>query len=173
VDYSEEAVISAQKGWERLMGAVSLTRHQLRSAPENGLDTDFQAALDEARTRFLEAMDDDFNSPKALGLLQNLTRDVNALLNGDKPVARATLKAIDKLYSDLGGEVLGLVPDETSSEGQASAERQDELIHLLIDLRAAARQNKDFATSDRIRDELADIGVMLEDRPDGTSYKIQ
>jgi len=173
VDYSEEAVISAQKGLDRLMGAVRLTRHQLQSAPDNGAGEDFQAALDEARKQFLEAMDDDFNTPKAMGFLQNITRDVNTLLNGEEPVARASLEAIDTLYSDLGGEILGIVPDEVKSEGQASAKRQDELIQLLIDLRAAARQNKDFATSDRIRDELAAIGVALEDRPDGTFYKIQ
>ena len=173
VDYSEEAVVSAQKGWERLMGAVQLTRHQLRSAPKNGAGEGFQRVLDETRAQFLEAMDDDFNSPKALGSLQNLTREANALLNNDEPVARATLEAIDSQYRELGGEVLGIVPDETGGGAQANAERQDELIRLLINLRAAARQNKDFATSDRIRDELSEIGVMLEDRPDGTVYKIQ
>ena len=155
------------------MGAVQLTRHQLRSAPENGAGEGFQRVLDETRAQFLEAMDDDFNSPKALGSLQNLTREANALLNNDEPVARATLEAIDSQYRELGGEVLGIVPDETGGGAQANAERQDELIRLLINLRAAARQNKDFATSDRIRDELSEIGVMLEDRPDGTVYKIQ
>ena len=173
IDYSEEAMLSAQRGWERLMGAVQLVRHQLKNAPEDDAGVDLQAMLDETRAQFLEAMDEDFNTPKALGHLQTLTREVNTLLNSDEPVARQTLEAIDALYRELGGEVLGIIPETVSGEGGASAERQNELIELLIDLRAAARQNKDFATSDRIRDELAEIGVMLEDRPDGTVYKIQ
>jgi len=67
--------------------------------------------------------------------------------------------------------VLGLIPDEIA--GGADAERQDQLINLLIELRAEARANREWARADQIRDRLAAIGVILEDRPDGTVYKIQ
>jgi cysteinyl-tRNA synthetase len=70
-------------------------------------------------------MDDDFNAPAALALLQELTRQVNILLNEKGPHSKGTLAAIDSLYRELGGGVLGIVPDQ--AETSASAEREDGL----------------------------------------------
>jgi cysteinyl-tRNA synthetase len=172
VDFSEAALDSAQKGWERLMGAVRLTRYALRDAPEGDAGSGFQVAIDEHRQQFIEAMDDDFNAPQALGVLQNFTREVNTLLNSGEAVGRETLEAINAVYRELGGDVLGIVPDEVAESG-VDAARQDGLIQLLIEMRAQARSEKNFALSDKIRDRLADLGVILEDRPDGTVYKLQ
>ena len=68
--------------------------------------------------------------------------------------------------------MLGIIPDDISGQGGGSAGLEEDLIRMLIDLRAAARKNKDYATSDAIRDQLSDIGVTLEDRPDGTVWKL-
>ncbi len=172
VDYSEAALEAAQKGWERLMGAVQLVRLALRDAPESDAASGFLTVLDEHREQFIEAMDDDFNAPAAIGMLQNLTREVNTLLNSGEEIGRATLQAIDDLYRNLGGDVLGLVPDDAAGVG-VDAGRQDGVIELLIELRAEARDSKEWARADRIRDRLAELGVILEDRPDGTIYKIE
>ena len=172
VDYSDAALEAAQKGWERLMGAVQLTRQQLGAAPEGRAPEGFHDIIAEHRQRFVEAMDDDFNAPAAIGVLQDFTREVNALLNSGDEVGRETLEAIDAAYRELGGDVLGIVPDEVAGAG-ADAGRQDQLIKLLIEMRAEARANKEWARADQIRDRLAEIGVLLEDRPDGTVYKIQ
>lgn len=172
IDYSQEAMDAAQKGWERLMGAVRLVRHALRSAEQGEAGTGFLSVLDEYRQRFIAAMDDDFNAPVALGVLQELTREVNTLINSGEPLGRPVLEAIDNLYRELGGQVLGLVPEDLGAGG-VDAERQEGLIQLLIELRAEARQNRNYALADRIRERLAALGVILEDRPDGTIYKIQ
>ncbi len=172
IDYSDDALQGAQKGWERLMSAVRLTRDKLRSAPEGDAGKAFQSVLDEHRQKFIDAMDDDFNAPIALAALQTLTGEVNKLLNSGEPVGKATLQAIDKLYNELGGQVLGIVPAAeaaVSSDGQ----REDGLIKLLITLRQQARAQKQYAVSDQIRDQLKALGVTLEDRPDGTSYRIE
>ncbi len=171
VDYSQAALDSAQKGWERLVSAVQLVRHRLKSAPEGGAPEGFQKVIADHRSRFIEAMDDDFNAPVAIGVLQEFTREVNTLLNSGEDVGRDMLEAIDAVYRELGGTVLGLIPDEIA--GGADAERQDQLINLLIELRAEARANREWARADQIRDRLAEIGIILEDRPDGTVYKIQ
>jgi cysteinyl-tRNA synthetase len=115
-------------------------------------------------------MDDDFNAPLAIAVLQDLTRDVNTLLNGDVKVGLATLSAIDELYNELGGTVLGIIPqtDVAASNGQ----REAGLIEMLIDMRARARKDKNYAESDRIRDELLRLGVALEDRADGTVWRV-
>jgi len=171
IDYSDDALQGAQKGWERLMSAVRLTRDKLRNAPDGDAGQAFQSVLDEHRQKFIDAMDDDFNAPIALATLQTLTGEVNKLLNSGESVGKTTLQAIDKLYNDLGGQVLGIVPAveaTASSDGQ----REDGLIKLLITLRQQARAQKQYAVSDQIRDQLKALGVTLEDRPDGTSYRI-
>ncbi|SRR5581483_7790604 len=170
IDYSDEALSGAEKGWERLMTAVRLTREKLRNAPDDGAGSSFQAVLDEARQKFTEAMDDDFNAPVALATLQSLTGEVNKLLNGAEPVGKATLEAIEKTYTDLGGQVLGIIP--AAEVSSANAQREDGLIRLLIELRNQARAEKQYARSDQIRNQLKALGITLEDRPDGTFYRI-
>lgn len=172
IDYSVAALDSAQKGWERIYGAVRLVRHALRSAPESDASAGFVNVLDEYKRRFTEAMDDDFNAPVALGVLHDLTREINTLLNSGEELGKSTLEAIDSVYRELGGDVLGIIPEAEAGVG-IDAERQDGLIRLLIDLRAEARAAKDYETSDRIRYQLSELGIILEDRPDGTVYKIQ
>jgi cysteinyl-tRNA synthetase len=169
VDYTEDALRAAQGGWERLYGAARLTRQMLPNAPQNDAGSGFLARLETAKTDFKAVMDDDFNMPKAVAVLQELTRDVNALLNDDTKVGRPVLEAIDATYRTLGGDVLGIIPAEDSAGG--NGQREGALIELLIQLRADARKNKNFAESDRIRNELARLGVTLEDRADGTIWK--
>ncbi|HSM55156.1 MAG TPA: cysteine--tRNA ligase [Candidatus Sulfomarinibacteraceae bacterium] len=170
IDFSGEALNAADKGWQRLWSAVQLTRSHLSTAPEGVADDDVEAILDDVQQRFEAKMNDDFNAPAALGVLQELTREVNTLLNEGEPQTRQTLQAIDDLYRRLGGDVLGIIPDEEARG--ASAEREEGLIRLLVELRARARENRDWEAADRIRDELTGLGVTLEDRPDGTIWKV-
>ena len=171
--FSEDALESARKGWERIYGAVRLVREKLRDAPATDDGNAFLDTLATARQAFITAMDDDFNAPGALAALHDLTREVNTLLNSGGSVGRPVLEAIDTLYRELGGDVLGIIPAGEAGDGTASAEREAGLIRLLIELRAQARQARDFATSDRIRDQLSALGVVLEDRPDGTVWRIE
>jgi cysteinyl-tRNA synthetase len=171
IDFSDEAIEAAFKGWQRIWGAVTLVRDQLRRADSGTADADVTAMLGKAKTAFIDRMNDDFNMPAALASLQDLTRQVNTLLNEGGPHSRETLTAIDQLYRELGGDVLGIVPDQ--AESGANAEREEGLIRLLIALRAAARANKDWATSDQIRNQLRELRVVLEDRADGTIWKLE
>ncbi len=171
IDFSETAVDAAFKGWQRIWGAVSLVREQLRSADEGEVETAVADLLANAKTQFIAKMDDDFNAPAALAVLQDLTRQVNTLLNSDTKLTKGSLEAIDTLYRELGGDVLGIIPDE--AERSSDAEREDGLIRMLVDMRAQARADRDWAASDRIRDQLKDLGVVLEDRADGTIWKFE
>ena len=170
-DFTEAALEAAGRGYERLIGAVRLTRQKLAdSDPHQPPDEEFAKVIQEHKARFLAAMDDDFNTPQALAVLFDFNREVNALLNSGQPVSGGTLKAIDTLYRELGGKVLGIIPDELEAATKAGIEA--DLIQLLIDLRAEARARKDWATADSIRDRLAKIGVVLEDRPEGTTWRL-
>ncbi|MCY3977802.1 MAG: cysteine--tRNA ligase [Chloroflexi bacterium] len=171
VVFSDEALASAKSGWERLMNAVRLVRQQMSSAPESEAGNGFLARLDTAKGEFASVMDDDFNSPRGIAVLQDLTRDVNTLLNSDAEVGAATLKAIDDTYTALGGDVLGLVPAVETRQG-GDGQREAALIDLLIEMRAQARADRDYARSDQIRHHLAALGIVLEDRVDGTIWKL-
>ncbi len=171
IDFSDEAVEAARKGWQRIWSAVVLVREQLRRAPEGEISDEVDVLVDATKAAFTEKMNDDFNAPAALAVLQDFTRQVNTLLNEQGPQTSGSLAAIDQLYRELGGDVLGIIPDE--AEMGADAEREEGLIRLLIELRAQARAQKDWATSDRIRDQLRELGVVLEDRPDGTIWKFE
>jgi cysteinyl-tRNA synthetase len=169
VDYSDGALDGAQAGWERLYGAVRLTRQMLASAPASDEGNSFTERLDKAKADFKMVMDDDFNAPKAIAILQDLTRDVNTLLNSGTAIGQPVLQAINATYNELGGTVLGIIPAAESAT--SNSQREAGLIQLLIDMRTQARKSKNFAESDRIRDELAKLGVALEDRADGTIWR--
>lgn len=170
IDFSEEAVNAADKGWQRLWSAVQLVRAQLATAPDGDADEDVLDLLGKTRRAFEEKMNDDFNAPAALGVLHDLTREVNTLVNQKKAPVKATLQAIDNLYRQLGGDVLGILPDV--DERSASAEREEGLIRLLVEMRNEARANREWAKADLIRDQLSDLGVTLEDRSDETLWKV-
>ncbi len=169
IDFSDTAVEAAFKGWQRIWGAVTLVREQMRSAPEGAADTAVLDMLTGVKAQFIEKMDDDFNAPAALAVLQELTRQVNTLLNTEGAQTRGALEAIDQLYRELGGDVLGIIPEEADRSRDAG--REDGLVRLLIDLRAQARGSRDWATADQIRNQLQELGIVLEDRPDGTIWK--
>jgi cysteinyl-tRNA synthetase len=171
-DFTEAALEAAGKGYERLVSTVGLTRQRLTDVNcDERPDESFLADIQELKKRFLAAMDDDFNTPQALAVLFEFNKEVNSLLNEDRPFSGGTLKAIDELYRELGGDILGIIPDQLETSGSAGLE--NELIQLIADLRAEARTRKDWATADAIRDRLDEIGVLLEDRPQGTTWRLK
>ncbi|MEM6282660.1 MAG: cysteine--tRNA ligase [Chloroflexota bacterium] len=171
VDFSESALDAAKAGWDRINNAVTLTRRQMNHVPESDNGNSFLERLETATQNFTAALNDDFNAPQSIAVLQSLTRDVNTLLNDDTEVGLSTLNAINDFYNTYGGIVLGIVPS-TSEIGGANAEREAGLIDMLIEMRAEARARKDYARSDAIRDQLAGLGVQLDDRPEGTIWRL-
>ncbi len=171
IDFSHDALEAATRGWERIVNAYRLNQRALASAAPEGDGAAFQPVIDRLRADFTAAMDDNFNTPVAIAALQEFTREVNALLNSGTKVSSAVLSAIDRAYQDTAGQVLGLLPAAEATAGNAA--REAGLIELIIDLRQRARAAKNWAEADRLRDALARLGVVLEDRPDGTIWKIE
>ena len=172
IDFSDSAIEAAAKGLERVLVPVRSVRDRLRDTAESdeGAGVSFSATLDQHRAALKEALDDNFNAPAALGVLNQLTTDVNTLLNSGQPIGKAMLTAIDQLYRDYGSTVLGVIPDEFKQE--SNYELVDGLVRMLIEMRKDARQAKDFQRSDQIRDQLAALGVALEDGRGGTTYRL-
>ncbi len=156
LNYSDQQLDAARQSLERLYTALS----GLPAAPPGG---------EEWEVRFKAAMDDDFNTPEALAVLFDLAREINRTRVED-PLAAAALAA--QLHR-LGG-VLGLLQAEPESwlRGETGiGGLEDVEIDRLIEARAEARKQRDFAAADRIRDELNAAGVALEDTPQGTVWR--
>ncbi len=178
-DYSDDALQAASKGWDRLSNGLRRVSDELKrgdptlsedSTPE--MSANLIETLDQYRMRFVSAMNDDINTPLALGALQDMTTDMNRWL--DKGIAtRDVLEQVDNIYHELGGDVLGVLRDPaTGGNSNGSAEREAALVEMMIGLRNDARKAKDFARADEIRKRLTDIGVTLEDGPKGTSWRV-
>jgi len=119
-------------------------------------------------------MDDDFNTPRAIAALFDLSRDVNTFLNSDQTASRATLEAIEDLYRTLGSDVLGILFEGQApgAASEADSDLLDGLVRMLLEFRQEARQERDWAKADVIRDRLADMGIALEDGPEGTRWRL-
>jgi cysteinyl-tRNA synthetase len=203
LDFSENALSAADEGLEKLHNTVRNLRDQI-AASDEGPEANLPAgqagvSLDSYKARFLDAMNDDFNTPQAIAVLFEFTKEVNALINSGEKFSRSSLQKIDELYSELGERILGVIPGETAKlllprqrivrhpieaglpAGQAGFDvgspaiqtesLEHRLIQLLVDLRNEARSNKLWSFSDRIREELGKLGIILEDKKDGTVWK--
>ena len=172
VDYSEEAIEAAEKGLLRIHAAVAALRKALAGpagvAGGGGDTAKALGEIDAFRKRFEEAMDDDFNAPQAIAVLSDMVRWTNTALAAG--AARAVVEKALEVFTQLGGDVLGIVTEKLLGE-EAGGALEARLVELFIILRAERRKAKDFATADRIREGLSKAGVELMDGPEGTTWK--
>ena len=169
LDFSEVALQGAKSGFDKLLNTVRNLRDELARAGAEGRSSGSSLDPGPYRTRFVEAMDDDFNTPQALAILFEYVSGLNKLLNGDPRPSRQTLEDALKLLDELGGCVLGVLP--SSGQGAAATESiEPGLVDLLLSVRTEARKRKLWTFSDLIRDGLKALGVTIEDKKDGTAW---
>ncbi|HWP82164.1 MAG TPA: cysteine--tRNA ligase [Bacteroidota bacterium] len=171
LDFSNEALSGAKAGFDKLVNTIRNVRMALAKAESESRAGILPFDIQLYKKRFIEAMDDDFNTPQAIAVLFDLSKEVNQLLNSDVKAGVEALQSVDATFRELAGEVLGLIPDEKSMTIIADGKLEAGLIQLLIDVRAEARKQKLFALSDMIRDGLKNIGIALEDKKEGTTWK--
>ncbi|MDQ3458219.1 MAG: cysteine--tRNA ligase [Deinococcota bacterium] len=173
-DFSAESLQASAQGLKRIRDAY---REVLRRLPEDtppGGSDPFGAY----RQRFAESMNDDLNTPQALAVLFDATREVNAKLTGKPGPDYLSDYLADYLafaktfYEDLAGTVLGVLGDVEAQAAQADLKLLDGLLGLILEQRQEARTQRDFKTSDAIRDRLGELGVVLEDGAEGSRWKL-
>ncbi|WP_411704078.1 cysteine--tRNA ligase [Edaphovirga cremea] len=158
LNYSEENLKQARTSLERLYTAL------------RGTDINAQPAGGEAfKTRFCEAMDDDFNTPEAYSVLFDLAREVNRVKAEDMQAANGLAAELRQLAAILG--LLEKDPEQFLQSGAQSDDDEVTRIEALIKQRNDARKTKEWALADSARDQLNDLGIILEDGPQGTTWR--
>lgn len=158
IDFTEGNIKEAYKASQRLLNTVDTIKAALR---EDMTGEDFSPQP--YREKLEEAMDDDFNTPLALSALFELARETNRRIE-ERAISKESLKEVLKTFLDLGN-VLGLFFHAEIEEVS------EELLAILVDIRENARAQKLWDISDSIRDRLKEIGIVLEDSPQGTRWK--
>ena len=162
LDLSDEALQAAEKGYFRLMEGLK----KLDKLPVGATTT-----LDIAhwKTKCYEAMDDDFNTPILIANLFEGVRMIHQIDAGEATITSLDLNGWKEDFNAFVFEILGLQIPENQKESKGKLEG---VVSLLINLRNQARLNKDYATSDQIRDQLAELGIQLKDGKEGTTFSI-
>lgn len=170
LDFDDEKLVMASKGLERLKTSVRLAKEAFANFADKGqvVETDeLVKAAAKTRKEFEQAMDDDFNSAQAYAALFDLAKEINSSL-AEKIPAKGLAQACAVLI-ELA-DVLGFNLEEESGKDEQDPEKVEQLMSLLLEVRAIARKNKDYATSDLIRDKLKETGIIIEDTPEGTRW---
>jgi cysteinyl-tRNA synthetase len=161
LDFSNAALQAAEKGLSRLLKAFdtlnSLKPSETSSVDVSSLEKDCFAALN-----------DDLNSPVAISVLFDGVRIINSVNEGKETLTKEDIESFKKLYNAVVFDILGLKKEE-----KTNTELTDYLIKFVLDLRQKAKANRDFATSDKIRDELNRLGITVKDTKDGTVWELK
>ena len=166
LNYSGDILIQAQSALERLKTAEGNLKFLMEHGAEGGPTEDeasFLGGLSKYRDRFIEAMDDDFNTADAVAVIFELVREINSATASNSPT-KALAKGSLEIFRELT-DVLGLLYSEEQSGGM------EKEVEALIEARQAARKEKNWAEADRIRDRLKDMGIVLEDTPQGVKWR--
>ena len=162
LDFSDDAIVAAEKGYKRLMEAVD-------SLP--GISTSATSSLNIASWKQLcyDAMNDDFNTPILIAQLFEAVRYINLLKEGKETITAEDLTIFTTAINAFVFDVLGL-SDEKATD--SNNDKLEGAVNMLIAMRNQARADKNFALSDQIRDQLIALGIQLKDGKDGTTFSV-
>ncbi len=174
IDYGNDALDAAERGIKRLHKTIRNLREKLDSSSgTDGLEP-WKAKLEDYKRTFDDAMNEDFNTAEAIAVLFNLTKEVNTLLNSEEKTTKGVLSEIDSFYRIYGGNVLGIIPEKMVQHGLNEEDIfkiEENLIKALIDTREELRTSKNWEMSDKIRNRLNELGIIIEDRNEKTIWR--
>lgn len=157
LDFSNEAMEASEKGFKRLMNAFALL-NELKSSEQSDIQ------IEEVQKRCYDAMNDDFNSPVLIAELFEASRIINSVHNGKTKIDASNLQLLKNLMNHFVIDVLGLKDEQTAND------ELPKVIDFIINLRSEAKTNRDYATSDKIRIGLEQIGFQLKDSKEKTTW---
>lgn len=165
LDFSNVALLASQKGMERLLDAYA----NMEKLPASDISS---FSVQELSEKCYAALNDDLNTPILIAHLFDAVKGINNVLAGNATLTADDLALLKKLMKDMVVDILGLSVNSESSTG-GNDELLSETINLLLNLRIDAKANKDWATADKIRNELQALGVEIKDTKDGFEWSIK
>ncbi|HSD64886.1 MAG TPA: cysteine--tRNA ligase [Ignavibacteriaceae bacterium] len=167
LNFTEDLLAGAQKGLEKLNNLAELIERELKTShvtnfPEFDFKSFFQS--------FEETMDDDFNTPQAAAVIFDFVKEVNRVIAGNVNISREFYSGVKDFLNKTAVDVLGIL-DFNSLKTESDGKLENDLIELLIKLRQDAKLEKNFKLADKIRDELKELGILLQDNKEKTIYK--
>ena len=172
IDFSDAALTAAQSGYDKITSTVLAVRKQSNLAAHGHVDAKVAEQLNQLKKKFEDAMNDDLNTSIGLSVMFDLVRLAAKLLE-DSGTTKETFVAVDSSFKKLGGDVLGIVKDQYEQTSGSDEKIIDSLVKWFIEQRADARNRKDFAMADTIRNKLIDMGIILEDKPGQTVWRMK
>ena len=166
LDFSDEAILAAEKGYNRLMEAVESLKNIDDFSFSNTSTTDIKSWIGKC----YDAMNDDFNAPILIAQLFEGVKIINLLKEKSVELTKADFELFRKSFNEFVFDVLGL--NNVNAISNNKNNKLDDVVNLLISLRKQARDNKNFALSDQIRDQLLAIGIQLKDGKEATVYSV-
>ncbi len=170
LDFSDEAIQGAKVGHEKFLNTIRNLQDEIKKAEKEQRKDGKEFELSSYKKHFVEAMNDDFNTPQAIAVLFDLMKEINVILNVDQRPSLSVLQETKDLFDEIGGKVLGIIPTQLPLES-GGVESESKLIDILINARQKAKTEKAWQSADFIRKELELIGIRLEDKKDGTSWR--
>ena len=171
LDFSEDRIKEAQAGLVRLKTAYDRGQELLKQEGNSDADAAMAEAAAKAMDDFYEAMDDDFNTALAISQLFGLSKDINIyyqeVMNKGVDYDAAGFARVSEIYREMAS-IIGIFEQE---ETAADDGLTDKLMELIIGIRQDARKEKNWAIADKIRDELKEVGIVIEDTPNGARWK--
>ncbi len=164
VDFSNDALRNAEKGLQKLQDAYGRLQN-LKASDESNVE------LPDLMAKSLEALDDDLNTPIAISYLFEASKIINAATDGDTKLSQADIDKLKDLFQTIAADILGL---RLGADASASANLKpyEGAVGLLLEIRANAKANKDWSTSDLIRDKLAALGFAVKDTKNGAEWTL-
>jgi cysteinyl-tRNA synthetase len=163
LDFSNEALQASEKGFQRLLKSI-VTLEKLTPSNTSTID------IPGLQAKCYEAMNDDLNSPILIAHLFDASRIINSAFDRKESLTAEDIGLLRTVLHTFVFDILGLLPE---SDPQAGNQVINNLMNIILDLRREARTNKDWATSDRLRDALAQAGVIIKDTKDGASWELE
>lgn len=168
VDFSNEALQAAQKGYEKLMNGIEDLKHIQTATASDENTKQFVSTL---RQKCYDAMNDDLMTPAVISNLFEACHIVNLLIDHKAQISEEDLKELSETMHLFAFDILGLV-NERGANNDAREAAYGKVVDMVLDLRAKAKANKDWAVSDQIRNALAEAGFQVKDTKDGVTWKL-
>jgi len=171
LDFSEDALSGARVGYEKLINTYRNLENELAKARSENRTAPSPVDVNAYKKRILDALNDDFNTPQALAVFFDLSREINQALNSDTKLSGVSIEALKSIFEELGGGILGIIPKAGRPGLLSEPSLVPGLMDLIIKMRSEVRKQKLWSLSDLIRDNLKAVGIALEDKKDETNWK--